>query len=242
MIYKLKYKPFGNQAILIEWPSEINDSILKNIINFELKIKADKINLIEDIIIGYNSLTIKYSVAFESFQNKKEQLENSYYNSKTILKAKALTWHIPVCYHESFGLDLQSLSEEKNSTINNVIKLHIKATYKVYFIGFLPGFLYLGGLDAKLHINRKKSPRLNVTKGSVGIGGSQTGIYPSDSAGGWNIIGKTPISFFDVSQANPCFAKAGDTIKFVSISKPEFLKMEAKIAQGLYTLKPENNG
>jgi len=242
MIYRLKYKPFGNQAILIEWPSEINDLILEDIINFELKIKADKINLIEDIIIGYNSLTIKYSVAFNSFQHKKELLQNSYSKLNIPLKSKALIWHIPVCYNKDYGLDLQNVSKEKNITINQVINLHTTAIYKVYFIGFLPGFLYLGGLDTKLHINRKKTPRINVAKGSVGIGGSQTGIYPSDSAGGWNIIGKTPISFFNVLQLNPCFAKAGDTIKFVSISKPEFLKIEAKIAQGLYTLKPENNG
>lgn len=242
MSFKLKYKPFGNQAILIEWPAKISDSILEDIINLKLKIKEDKNYKILDLIIGYNSLTIKYCYKIIDFKKKIKQLENSYLKPINKAVIKPVCWHIPVCYNLEFGLDLENLAKSKNKSIDAIIKLHSSILYKVYFIGFLPGFLYLGGLDSVLFFNRKQTPRLNISKGSVGIGGYQTGIYPSDSAGGWNIIGKTPVLFFNASKPNPCFAKAGDSIKFIPINKTKFLEIENKIIDGSFTLKPEIYG
>ena len=143
-------------------------------------------------------------------------IEHSQHSTTTNL------WKVPVCYDVELGIDLEEISHTLKLSIQEIIDLHSQAIYTVYFIGFLPGFLYLGGLDNRLEIKRKSNPRLHVDKGSVAIGGSQTGVYPQDSAGGWNIIGKTPLSFFNLDHNNPCFAKPGDKIQFVPISLEEF--------------------
>jgi len=237
MNYDLQYKPYGNQAILIEWPKEISESILNDIINFKRKIEANTYIESKDLITGYNSLTISCVCEIKSFKKSVEILKEIYLQSNLKLADSETTWQIPVCYDKEFGIDLEFISKDKNIPIEDIIDLHSKALYTVYFIGFLPGFLYLGGLDSKLYMNRRTSPRLNITKGSVGIGGKQTGIYPNDSAGGWNIIGKTPISFFDVTRTKPCFAKSGDKIQFIPVTKPDYFKLEKDIKNSEFQIK-----
>jgi KipI family sensor histidine kinase inhibitor len=157
--------------------------------------------------------------------------------SNKIQAEKHYCWEVPVCYDRTFGIDLHEIAQKKNLTVEEIITLHTAPTYQVFSIGFLPGFLYLGGLDARLHTDRKSTPRMNVKKGAVGIGGMQTGIYPKSSPGGWQILGNSPLTFFDVSKENPCFAKAGDFIKFVSITLKEYHQISEAISQGKYTLK-----
>ncbi|MCL4155542.1 UNVERIFIED_CONTAM: hypothetical protein GTU68_021888, partial [Idotea baltica] len=185
-----------------------------------------------DAIVGYHSLTLVFKkeiVDFSAIQNK---LQNIYKEADFTKKEQNFIWEIPVCYNKEFGIDLEEISQKLSLSIEQIVALHRKPLYTVFFIGFLPGFLYLGRLDKKLHFDRKPNPRLQVTKGTVAIGGKQTGIYPMESSGGWNCIGKTPISFFDVSKENPCFAKSGDKIKFTSISKTEFELISEKINAG----------
>lgn len=241
MNFDLNYKPFGSNAILIEWEEKICPDVLEDIIGFKLKIEANREFPIQDVINCYNSLTVVYSFNYVNFSKAVKQLKAIYSESKTRINLNPKLWQIPVCYDEEFGHDLQDFSNKKGLSINEIVNLHTGPIYKVYFIGFLPGFLYLGGLDKRLKISRKPNPRLKVPKGSVAIGGNQTGIYPNESAGGWNIIGKTPISLFDISKKNPCFAKSGDQIQFVSITKQDFKKIEKRIKNGLYDLKPVAN-
>lgn len=241
MSFKLKYKRFGSYAILIEWAEEISTYILDDIIGFKFIIETEYKHDIQELVNGYNSLTVVYSVKIENFSKSINQLKSIYLKKNVSIKAKPKFWRIPVCYDEEFGLDLHSLSVEKRLSNKDIIKLHTKPVYKVYFIGFLPGFLYLGGLDSKLKINRKANPRLKVPEGSVAIGGEQTGVYPSESAGGWHIIGKTPISFFDISKKKPCFANSGDHIQFVSITKNELCVLEKDIENGMNQLKLISN-
>ena len=236
MLKKLIYKRFGEKAILIEWEHNIDAAILSDILAFREKIAQKKqINFV-DIIQGYNSLTILYKREIVNF-NKEVALLKSIYTSTFIQeKQEVFQWEIPVCYDLEFGIDLEEISNKKNISIDKIIKLHTNAIYKIYFIGFLPGFLYLGGLSSQLFVDRKSNPRLNIAKGAVAIGGQQTGVYPNNSAGGWNIIGKTPIDFFDVENVNTCFAKAGDSIKFKSITLDEFYQLEKEIKENNYQL------
>ncbi len=120
--------------------------------------------------------------------------------------------------------------------IDEVIALHTAPVYKVYFIGFLPGFLYLGGLSNKLIMPRKITPSLHVEKGSVAIGGNQTGVYSLDSPGGWHVIGKSPVDFFNVSFEKPCFAKPGDCIQFMSISEKKYNDIRTKVNKDCFVL------
>lgn len=219
------YKQFGEKAILIEWKPVINEAILQDILQFKETILTEE--NIEDIIVGYNSLTLKFEKDIIDFSLKTESLKQLYNRPVKNIKEQKTTWEIPVCYDIDFGIDLQELSEKKKLTVSQIIDIHTKPLYTVYFIGFLPGFLYLGGLDTILHTPRKATPRLHVDKGSVAIGGSQTGIYPQESAGGWHIIGQTPVRFFNTDNSSPCFAKSGDQLKFISISKAKFKDLKA---------------
>ena len=129
---------------------------------------------------------------------------------------------IPVCYSEKYGLDLQDISKATNLPIKEIIKLHTAKKYRVYMIGFLPGFAYMGEVDEQIAMPRKKQPRIDVDAGSVGIAGMQTGIYPLDSPGGWQIIGKTPVKLFDKEKDDPVLLQPGDEIEFYSITEDEF--------------------
>mgnify|MGYP000572002399 CR=1 FL=1 len=129
-------------------------------------------------------------------------------------------------YGFEFGPDLDFVSTHTGLSVEKIIEIHSTTIYDLHFIGFLPGFLYLGGLDESLAIPRKSVPRFQVPKGAVAIGGSQTGIYPIESSGGWNIIGNSPISFFDINNDTPCFAKTGDTVSFKSISMNTYEELD----------------
>lgn len=233
---KPTYKQFGEKAILVEWQAIIDDEILNDILLFVEKIKTNKEINCNDLIQGYNSLTIIYKEFIQDFEKEISLLQTVYSSPLKTAKQDYFLWEIPVCYDLEFGIDLQEISKKSNLEIDTIIKIHSESIYKVFFIGFLPGFLYLGGLHKKLFFNRKPNPRLHVAKGSVAIGGMQTGVYPQNSAGGWNIIGKTPINFFDVNKPKPCFAKAGDYITFKPFSMEEFHQLEKEIEDKNYQL------
>ncbi|MDP4680899.1 MAG: 5-oxoprolinase subunit PxpB [Cyclobacteriaceae bacterium] len=233
--YELTYHPFGNRAILIEWPQEINEDILNDITAFKNVIEQDDFNDIEEVVPAYASLTL-FLIKIKNEDKTIERLKELYIQRNSF-RSIGKIWKIPVCYDLTLGIDLKELTTILNLSIEEIIYEHSSSTYLVHFIGFLPGFLYLGGLNPKLHCARKSTPRLNIDKGAVGIGGSQTGIYPMESPGGWNIIGKTPIQFFDKEQSNPCFAKPGDKIRFEAISLSEYDDVLNKVSNGNYSIE-----
>jgi inhibitor of KinA len=239
MSFKLTYKPLGARAILVEWPSVISKEILRDIIQFKTTIEVKNITSIVELKSAYNSLLISYNSICRNFENEVNILKNIYLSPKLSNDMMSVLWKIPVCYDDSFGIDLQHIFDLTGLSKRDIISRHCDAIYTVYFIGFLPGFLYLGGLDDSLKIPRKGTPRLKIEKGSVGIGGNQTGIYPCESPGGWNIIGNSPISFFDVSKQVPCFAKPGDKIIFKSITKKEHIDIKLLVDAGVYQIESE---
>jgi len=129
---------------------------------------------------------------------------------------------VPVCYDLSLGLDLKELAALHHLSIETFIEIHTQKTYRVYMIGFLPGFAYMGTVDKKIVSPRRASPRTQVPAGSVGIAGAQTGIYPFTSPGGWQIIGQTPIPLFDTHKTAPSYFEPGDEVRFQPISVEEF--------------------
>ncbi len=239
MEYQLTYKRFGERSILIEWPSKIDENILHDVLNFKDILVNSKIKSIIEVNNAYCSLLITYDYFEFYFEREVEILKNLYKKENNTTKSVSRLWNIPVCYDVNFGIDIEELSREKGLTIEALINLHTQSLYTIYFTGFLPGFLYLGGLNEVLHTPRKASPRLKIEKGAVAIGGNQTGIYPNESPGGWNIIGNSPIVFFDVSNEQPCFAKAGDKLKFYSISKKRYHDINTLVEAGVYQLESE---
>ena len=239
MGYELTYKPYGNHVVLIEWPQKIDENILNDILQFKNLLLENSIKQIVDIINAYNSLTIIYSSDIENIYTEISALKALYIRVKPLQNETYVCWKIPVCYDLGFGIDILGLAAKKDCSPQQLVKLHTAKDYLVYFIGFLPGFLYMGGLDKMLHAPRKENPRLMVPKGSVAIGGSQTGVYPVDSAGGWQIIGNSPLSFFDIKKENPCFAKPGDRIRFYSVDLEEYKKIRLLMEAGIYMLESE---
>lgn len=237
MNYQLKYQQFGEKAILIEWPSIIDENVLKDVLHLKFKIEWEF--GINDITSNhaYCSILVQFLKGELNFEVEVERIKLLYETEMNGKKGTSRKWKVPVCYEFDYGIDLKQLSEEKKLTVDEVIQLHTGALYTVYFIGFLPGFLYLGGLNEKLFTPRKETPRLSIEKGAVAIGGEQTGIYPSESPGGWHIIGNSPIHFFDASKKQPCFVNAGDKIEFVSVSIDEYNKIKKLVEIGVYQLE-----
>lgn len=235
----MQYKPFGERSILIEWPQVISGNVLKSMLSYKHRLENYSFKQEVYIKYAYNSILIIYTSTINNFYDEVLTLKSIYDSEFKDVKTEFKLWNIPVCYDLEFGVDLEKISNKNNLTILDIIQLHTSSKYPVYFLGFLPGFLYLGGLNKKLHFPRKKSPRLKVEKGSVAIGGSQTGIYPTQSPGGWQIIGKTPINFFDLNAEKPCFANAGDKIQFVSVSRSDYDSILTKVERQDYIIESE---
>ena len=182
-----------------------------------------------ETVPAYSSLAIFYdpvairkvhraeTSAFDFVKKHTEQLLSGL--DEPVTKNEKAIIIIPVYYN---GDDLDGVAGQHSITVADLISIHIEKTYRVFMIGFLPGFAYMGKLDERIATPRKVSPRTTVPAGSVGIAGFQTGIYPFSSPGGWQLIGQTPLKIFDKEKTNPCLLKAGDHIKFISISKEEF--------------------
>ncbi|WP_026837989.1 5-oxoprolinase subunit PxpB [Gillisia sp. JM1] len=239
---KQKYpqiKPMGDRAILIDFEPEINEKSLNKLLSFKEIIEKELIEDKVEVINTYHSLLIVYVSTIEKSYDKVFALKELVSKANIGKNINSQIFHIPVCYDEEFGLDLELISMENNLKIPDIIQLHTTPIYTVYFTGFLPGFLYLGGLDEKLQISRKSSPRMKVEKGAVGIGEKQTGIYPKTSPGGWQIIGNSPMTFFDKNRNPPCIISSGDKIKFYSVSKSQYFQISEEIKANNFQLKSE---
>lgn len=238
--FTLNYKPLGAYALLIEWPNKIDPSILDEIISLQASIESELGDVITETVNAYNSLTIIFKEEAISIMVLKERVSQIHSLGITQKQTKKKTWKIPVCYDEGFGIDLKEIANEKKCSVKDIIDMHTGPRYLVYFTGFLPGFLYLGGLPTTLVIPRKSSPRLQIIKGAVAIGGQQTGIYPTESPGGWNIIGNSPLEFFNPAQDPPCFSKAGDYLKFYAIDSMAHQKIKEEVEAGKFEIESES--
>jgi len=210
-------KAFGRSAVLIEWPQVINTSILEEITSIRKGIEFKQINGIVDVVPAYASLTVFFMPEVITYSRILEIINNV--KDKAILTSQesGKIWEIPVEYCMEMEKDMASLTSHSGLSRNEIVDLHTSALYEVYFLGFMPGFLYLGGLDKRLHIPRKAIPDLKIPSGSVAIGGAQTGIYPQESPGGWYVLGHTDFKVIDFYTPPFCQVKSGDKVKFNSI-------------------------
>ena len=234
-MFAITIKPFGSHAILIEWPQEIKEKILDDILAFEAHLKNNCLDVnLWELVPSYNSITLINRHEHVHYELISIELKKWYKSKRSQVKTQRQLWRLPVCYDEEFGIDLQEVAETLNKSANEIIEDHTANIYTVYGIGFLPGFMYLGGLPSHLNVPRRSTPRLKVKKGSVGLAGKQTGIYPQTSPGGWNIIGNCSVELFNPQEENPCFVKVGDKVQFYAIEIAEYKlhKIEAEV--GIY--------
>ncbi len=237
MPYKLTFKQYAENSILIEWPTFIKEEILYDLLLFKKKIEINKVESIVEVVNGYCSLLVVYVCDIDNLYNEFLALDILYKTTEIEIDRNNILWEIPVSYTINKVPDLERYSKKKKLNIEEIITLHTKPIYTVYFMGFLPGFIYMGGLNSDLQINRKKTPDLKIAPGTVAIGGEQTGIYPIESPGGWYGIGKTPLRFFDLENSEVTFVKSGDKIKFKAISEEEYDDISSLVKNNNYTPK-----
>ena len=224
----------GDSALLIEFGKEINPETNRKITAIVQLMREQHIEGIVDVIPAFCSLLINYDPRVLSYEELKERMENLLkIETKTETTRKRI-FEIPVCYGGEYGPDIDNIAEHAGLSVNEVIKIHSSKDYLIYMLGFLPGFTYLGGLDERIYTPRLASPRLTIRAGSVGIGGSQTGIYPLDSPGGWQLMGLTPVRTYDPERQTPILVEAGDYIRFIPIDEEEFLRIQKLVEKGEY--------
>jgi inhibitor of KinA len=222
----------GDQAVSLEFEgSEIDLSLHEALLAMKRWVEGNSFAGFQDVILGYRSLSITYNpsqvansgVSGSISEFVKEKLKQAHLfaiGNKSKIAPRQI--RVPVCYDKKFALDIDTICQRNKISIGELIKIHTSISYNVYLIGFLPGFPYLGFVDPRLDMPRHPSPRPFVPAGSVGIAGKQTGIYPFDSPGGWQIIGRTPMKLFDPTANPPVQIEAGDLVTFYSIAETDF--------------------
>ena len=232
-------KAFGDCALLIELEQKIDIAIHEKIIYLNNAIKLGRISGIMYTIPAYCSLTIGYDPMKITFSKLKERiLEIAQKGAETNVDYEYKKWKIPVCYEAAFAPDLSELSKQTQLSKEEIIQLHATTNFRVFMLGFIPGFAYMGKLPEALFCHRRESPRKKVAACSVGLAGHQTGIYPSEAPGGWQIIGRTPIKPFDGHRERPFLFKAGDEVNFFSISSKDYQSIQLEVESGRF--KEEN--
>lgn len=227
-------KQFGDRAILLEWAGGIDPEINKLVLRWTSYLTDVFADEIEDLVPAYTSI----GVFLKSSDHVADLMRRLKDMKPVESESTTQNWHyqLPVCYDDEFGPDLNLASEQLGLDYSDLIRLHSAPVYQVYFIGFLPGFPYLGGLDRQLWLARKASPRPRVPKGSVGIAGQQTGIYPTASPGGWNLIGNCPIPLFEPESKKPALLQPGDALSFEPVGKEEYLQIRQQCQESAYKI------
>ena len=234
--FPIRIKPFGQQAILIQWPDQVDEDILNDILGFKHYLKQ-VLEHFWEFVPAYNSLTMISQKDTIDFDVLKKKLLEWYSQMDHNLSQKRFLYEFPVCYDLEFGIDLEEVSQRLGLSLTQVVEEHCQHRYTVYGIGFLPGFMYLGGLPKVLEIPRRDTPRQKVEKGAVGLAAKQTGIYPQESPGGWNIIGNCPVPIFNAQANTQCIVNVGDKIQFFPITLDEYKLRKIEGEVGIYQPK-----
>ena len=217
-----QFLPLGDCGVRIAFGSAISPAINTRIRRFGAALDADPITGTTEWVCGYAVVAVYYQPWIISYENLCTALKQRLRQQIKETQQEEQVTHISVCYGGEFGPDLEEVAAQHGLTPVQVVQAHSCPLYRVYFLGFLPGFAYLGGLPRSLMTPRRASPRAVVPAGAVGIAGAQTGIYPLETPGGWQIIGRTPLCLYDSGRETPALLAAGDQIKFVPISADQF--------------------
>lgn len=233
----MRITPLGDLALEIELGETIDEPTHRRVQAAWRALAAAPLPGVIEIVPAYTTVTVFYDPLLAGRAGAPEnnlldwltvQVSERLKNPPKMEKFKGRTVEVPVCYEGEFGPDLGLVAKQAKLSPEEVIKRHGKPEYLVYLIGFAPGFPYLGGLPKELETPRQARPRMVVPPGSVGIGGRQTGIYPSATPGGWNLIGRTPLKLFRPAEDPPVLLRAGDRVKFRAVTREEYARLESQ--------------
>lgn len=239
----MKIYPVGDMALSVDFGNVISEKVNEEVMQLEHTLQEEKIPGILEMLPSYRALLVRYDPAQLSYallsekigkaQGEKGSGEN--HSSRKIIRL------IPCCYGGKYGEDLKGMEALTGLSEKEIIEIHSGTDYKIYMLGFLPGFVYLGGMDERIAAPRLDVPRVVIPAGSVGIGGKQTGVYPIASPGGWRLIGSTPVRFYNPSAEKPILCSAGEYIRFVPVSESSYEKIAADVAAGTYRAEIANS-
>ena len=237
---KLNYYPLGDTGIQLVFGTEISEETNQKIRMFAGDLAQHPIDGVVEWVPAYTTLTIYYlpnKVSYNMLRAKLEEMNEKQQEREA--ETASLVYIIPTYYGDETGSDLSFVAEHNELSEEEVIATHSNKDYLIYMMGFVPGFPYLGGMPESIATPRRENPRAEIAPGSVGIAGSQTGIYPLESPGGWQIIGQTPVKLYDPTGERPILLESGHYLRFVSISKQEFLEIKEAIKRGEYVVETE---
>lgn len=219
--------PVGDRAISIDFGQVIDPKINRHIRQTIEQIKELQLEGIIELVPTYCALLVEYDAMLYSYSEICKIIEPTLEEGMTDTTHELVSVvEVPTVYGGEFGLDLSFVASHNHLSEDEVISIHSGTDYLVYMLGFIPGFTYLGGMDPRIATPRLSSPRTLIPAGSVGIAGEQTGTYPSDSPGGWQIIGRTPVTMYDMSKAQAALLNAGDYVRYVPIDESEFHRIK----------------
>ncbi|MBV9989633.1 MAG: 5-oxoprolinase subunit PxpB [Chitinophagaceae bacterium] len=228
-----RFYPCGDHALTLELGNRIDRQINQQVIALFQFLQDRRLPWIKDLIPSYHTLTVVYDLLqLTGSENKTTAYDQALTLMQQAIAACELKTtasrkvQIPVCYDPVFGPDLSFIADAHGLSVAETIALHLSRSYRVYLLGFLPGFAYMGSVDEKIATPRRSSPRVSVAAGSVGIAGEQTGIYPFESPGGWQLLGRTPLRLFDAHRAQPALLQPGDEVQFYAIDITEFNNLQ----------------
>jgi len=243
----IRILPMGEQAMVVEFGSSIDPQINARVHRLATMLIAELRGRIVEVVPTYRSLTVFFDplvIARRQLQEEIVRLLASVDDHQpgvpplqdaTELRESAKLISIPVSYGGEFGPDLDFVAAHNAITPEQLIALHTSKPYRVYMLGFMPGFAYLGGMPEQIAAPRLDVPRLKVAAGSVGIAGNQTGVYPMESPGGWRIVGRTPLQLFAPSAERPFLLAAGDSVQFAAITAEEFRSVAEQVERRSYS-------
>lgn len=233
----VKIMPAGDAALVVEFGDIIDENVNAHVHALARKIEEQHIEGIMEVVPTFRSVLVQYDVFVCSYSQIRDVVHSLADNLNVLDKTAKKIVKIPCCYGARFGQDLSDMEKLTGLDRDEIIAIHSSTDYKIYMLGFLPGFVYLGGLDKRIEVPRLKTPRVKIRKGAVGIGGNQTGIYPMDSPGGWRLMGATPIDLYDEKRETPILLAAGEYIRFVPTSILDYYDIRQEILKGTYRLE-----
>lgn len=242
MYDEVKYLPAGDKALVMEFANEIEPSVNQKIRASITAIEKNKIAGIQEMIPTYRSVLIIYdpvTLKFAALVDALKKIEKNIGEEKGL---NGVVFEIPTVYGGKYGPDIDFVAKHNNLTTEEVIQIHTSKDYLIYMLGFTPGFTYLGGMSDRIETPRLATPRTAIPAGSTGIAGKQTGIYPIQSPGGWQLIGRTPVKLYDPYKEPPVFMHAGDYVRFIRITEKDYEEIAHEVEKGTYKVVTKKAG
>ena len=212
----------GDAAVLIELPARIDPGISDRAVALAAAVRRECASIVRDVVVGYCTLTVFFDPLSVPAERVEEAVADLARAAAAPEPVPAALVDVPVCYGGEEGPDLGSVATSAGLSEDEVVAIHSRATYRVYVVGFVPGFPYMASVDPRLALPRRANPRTRVPAGSVAIAAGQTGIYPSATPGGWHLIGRTPLKPYDAARPVPFAFQPGNRVRFHPIDRETF--------------------